>query len=124
MPPSYTPTARLRRLVLFLAALSLLSPKPWPHPHGLGGRGLQSLGYPVSDRGNKAPLCPVRRFCLDPVCGADGVTYWCCYPEAACAGTRVRHGAGTARVGLAQCPSPGMCYWLFMLDTAIMLVFL
>nr|ABB46723.1 hypothetical protein LOC_Os10g05150 [Oryza sativa Japonica Group] len=59
MPPSYTPTARLRRLVLFLAALSLLSPKPWPHPHGLGGRGLQSLGYiPRVRQGEQGPAVP------------------------------------------------------------------
>lgn len=33
--------------------------------------------------------CPVRCFRTDPVCGADGVTYWCGCAEAACAGVRV-----------------------------------
>lgn len=34
-------------------------------------------------------LCPVKCFRTDPVCGADGVTYWCGCAEAACAGVPV-----------------------------------
>ncbi|KAK3042807.1 hypothetical protein RJ639_001080 [Escallonia herrerae] len=33
--------------------------------------------------------CPVKCFRADPVCGADGITYWCGCSEALCAGTRV-----------------------------------
>ncbi|KAI3904511.1 hypothetical protein MKW98_014691 [Papaver atlanticum] len=33
--------------------------------------------------------CPVNCFRTDPVCGADGVTYWCGCADAYCAGTKV-----------------------------------
>jgi hypothetical protein len=33
--------------------------------------------------------CPVKCFRTDPVCGVDGVTYWCGCAEAACAGVKV-----------------------------------
>jgi len=33
--------------------------------------------------------CPVNCFRTDPVCGVDGVTYWCGCADALCAGTRV-----------------------------------
>lgn len=34
-------------------------------------------------------LCPISCFRPDPVCGIDGVTYWCGCADARCAGTRV-----------------------------------
>ncbi|KAE8077586.1 hypothetical protein FH972_016138 [Carpinus fangiana] len=37
----------------------------------------------------KPASCPVNCFRPNPVCGIDGVTYWCGCPDAACAGTRV-----------------------------------
>uniref|UniRef100_A0A7N0ZT96 Uncharacterized protein n=1 Tax=Kalanchoe fedtschenkoi TaxID=63787 RepID=A0A7N0ZT96_KALFE len=30
--------------------------------------------------------CPISCFRADPVCGVNGVTYWCGCPEAACEG--------------------------------------
>ncbi|XAR71562.1 hypothetical protein NMG60_11017900 [Bertholletia excelsa] len=40
--------------------------------------------------GTAAPAsCPVKCFRTDPVCGVDGVTYWCGCTDALCAGTRV-----------------------------------
>ncbi|KAK9291330.1 hypothetical protein L1049_019275 [Liquidambar formosana] len=33
--------------------------------------------------------CPVKCFRTDPVCGVDGVTYWCGCADAMCSGTRV-----------------------------------
>ncbi|XP_057440141.1 uncharacterized protein LOC130732026 [Lotus japonicus] len=33
--------------------------------------------------------CPVTCFRADPVCGVDGVTYWCGCAEAACGGVKV-----------------------------------
>uniref|UniRef100_A0A5B7BKA3 Serine-type endopeptidase inhibitor n=1 Tax=Davidia involucrata TaxID=16924 RepID=A0A5B7BKA3_DAVIN len=40
--------------------------------------------------GTVAPAsCPVNCFRTDPVCGVDGVTYWCGCADAFCAGTRV-----------------------------------
>ncbi|KAL7108129.1 hypothetical protein ACP275_06G096100 [Erythranthe tilingii] len=37
-----------------------------------------------------ADTCPVKCFRTDPVCGVDGVTYWCGCAEAHCAGARVK----------------------------------
>ncbi|CAN1309637.1 hypothetical protein LINPERPRIM_LOCUS27755 [Linum perenne] len=34
-------------------------------------------------------VCPINCFRYDPVCGANGVTYGCGCPDAACAGVRV-----------------------------------
>ncbi|KAL7213970.1 hypothetical protein ACSBR1_026405 [Camellia fascicularis] len=40
--------------------------------------------------GTEVPAsCPVKCFRTDPVCGVDGVTYWCGCSDALCAGTRV-----------------------------------
>ncbi|KAI5063674.1 hypothetical protein GOP47_0022221, partial [Adiantum capillus-veneris] len=36
-------------------------------------------------------LCPVACFRPDPVCGEDGVTYWCGCRDARCAGIAVSH---------------------------------
>lgn len=36
-----------------------------------------------------AVSCPVNCFRPDPVCGVDGVTYWCGCQEAQCAGAKV-----------------------------------
>ncbi|KAL3524496.1 hypothetical protein ACH5RR_017330 [Cinchona calisaya] len=36
-----------------------------------------------------ADSCPVKCFRTDPVCGVDGVTYWCGCADAHCSGTRV-----------------------------------
>lgn len=37
----------------------------------------------------RASACPINCFRADPVCGANGVTYWCGCPDAACAGVKV-----------------------------------
>ncbi|CAL0327532.1 unnamed protein product [Lupinus luteus] len=34
-------------------------------------------------------LCPVKCFRADPVCGVDGVTYWCGCAEAVCSDAKV-----------------------------------
>ncbi|XP_058747833.1 uncharacterized protein LOC131620701 [Vicia villosa] len=39
--------------------------------------------------GTTPSSCPAKCFRTDPVCGADGVTYWCGCAEAACAGAKV-----------------------------------
>lgn len=39
--------------------------------------------------GSTPSSCPAKCFRTDPVCGADGVTYWCGCAEAACAGAEV-----------------------------------
>ncbi|KAL2556318.1 serine protease inhibitor [Forsythia ovata] len=38
----------------------------------------------------KPDFCPVKCFRPDPVCGANGVTYWCGCADAHCAGTPVK----------------------------------
>ncbi|XP_057952276.1 uncharacterized protein LOC131146606 [Malania oleifera] len=40
--------------------------------------------------GSAAPAsCPVKCFRPDPVCGVDGVTYWCGCADALCSGIKV-----------------------------------
>lgn len=39
---------------------------------------------------SESNTCPVKCFRPDPVCGVDGVTYWCGCADAHCAGTRVK----------------------------------
>ncbi|CAN8248136.1 unnamed protein product [Cochlearia groenlandica] len=41
----------------------------------------------------KPGSCPVKCFRADPVCGEDGVTYWCGCSDAMC------HGVGVAKQG-------------------------
>ena len=45
--------------------------------------------------------CLAKCFRTDPVCGADGVTYWCGCAEAACAGAEV------AKLGFCEVGSGG-----------------
>uniref|UniRef100_A0A6M2F5G3 Kazal-like domain-containing protein n=1 Tax=Populus davidiana TaxID=266767 RepID=A0A6M2F5G3_9ROSI len=40
-------------------------------------------------RRSPVSFCPVKCFRPDPVCGVDGVTYWCGCDDARCAGTKV-----------------------------------
>ncbi|GMY07683.1 hypothetical protein FCV25MIE_02922 [Fagus crenata] len=39
--------------------------------------------------GSGPASCPVKCFRTDPVCGVDGVTYWCGCADALCAGVKV-----------------------------------
>ncbi|PPR80915.1 hypothetical protein GOBAR_AA39795 [Gossypium barbadense] len=41
-------------------------------------------------------FCPANCFMADPVCGDNGVTYWCGCADAYCAGTKV------ARIGFCE----------------------
>ncbi|KAM7276687.1 hypothetical protein ACFE04_018553 [Oxalis oulophora] len=72
-------------------------------------------------------LCPISCFRPDPVCGVDGVTYWCGCPDAACAGVKVAK-AGSCQLGNAGAASlPGQALllvhivWLILL--AISMIF-
>ncbi|KAH0855269.1 hypothetical protein HID58_013747 [Brassica napus] len=42
---------------------------------------------------SKPASCPVKCFRADPVCGEDGVTYWCGCADALC------HGVGVSKPG-------------------------
>ncbi|CAL9753405.1 unnamed protein product [Musa acuminata subsp. burmannicoides] len=56
-----------------------------------------------------APSCPINCFRPDPVCGVNGVTYWCGCPEATCASVGVAK-RGPARSATAERPRlrPGL----------------
>jgi len=43
----------------------------------------------VCNENNKSVSCPVSCFRPDPVCGVDGITYWCGCADAQCAGVEV-----------------------------------
>ncbi|KAE8683946.1 putative Pentatricopeptide repeat-containing protein [Hibiscus syriacus] len=45
--------------------------------------------------------CPVNCFMADPVCGDDGITYWCGCADAYCAGAKV------AKIGFCEVGSNG-----------------
>ncbi|KAJ8898708.1 hypothetical protein K2173_004832 [Erythroxylum novogranatense] len=68
-----------------------------------------------------AVSCPKTCFRVDPVCGVDGVTYWCGCPEARCHGVEVAK-LGACDVGNGGSASlPGQTLllvhtvWLFLL---------
>ncbi|XP_010919060.1 uncharacterized protein [Elaeis guineensis] len=88
---------------LFLALFLLLATAA--RPEGLGGAeddacpaGLPSGGNSSTSVAASSSSCPINCFRADPVCGVDGVTYWCGCPEAACAGVRVAK-RGPCQVG-------------------------
>ncbi|KAK8970593.1 hypothetical protein KSP40_PGU012776 [Platanthera guangdongensis] len=60
--------------------------------------GLVAGDDPCPAQSAGARYCPVNCFRPDPVCGENGVTYWCGCPEAACAGVRVAK-SGYCEVG-------------------------
>ncbi|KAG6504912.1 uncharacterized protein LOC121987798 [Zingiber officinale] len=78
----------------------------------------------------ESPSCPVNCFRADPVCGADGVTYWCGCPEAACAGVRVtKRGAcavGNGGTGLVSGQAFLLLHivWLIVLGFTLLFGFL
>jgi hypothetical protein len=106
------PSSRLVHLIL-LATLSLLlaqtlaSSAPVPAAGSASAESGDPCAATVADGEADVPLCPVRCFRPDPVCGADGVTYWCGCPEATCAGARVaRRGYCEVGSGMGGCRSP------------------
>ncbi|KAK9202088.1 hypothetical protein WN944_017297 [Citrus x changshan-huyou] len=81
----------------------------------------------VCARFNKPELCPINCFRPDPVCGVDGVTYWCGCPDALCAGVKVAK-LGFCEVGSGgSAPLPGQALllvhivWLFLLALSLLL---
>ncbi|KAF3794577.1 hypothetical protein EJ110_NYTH07144 [Nymphaea thermarum] len=54
-------------------------------PEGISGEGSSV----PSERVEPSLSCPVKCFTTNPVCGADGVTYWCGPADAFCSGTEV-----------------------------------
>jgi hypothetical protein len=74
--------------------------------------------------GLKAPAsCPINCFRADPVCGVDGVTYWCGCADALCSGTRVDK-LGACEVGSGGSSSlPGQALLLIHIVWLILLGF-
>lgn len=67
--------------------------------------------------------CPVKCFRTDPVCGVDGVTYWCGCAEAVCAGAKVAR-SGFCEVGSGSSVSlPGQALLLVHIVWLIALAF-
>ena len=137
------PPARFVHLILLvtlslLLAQTLASSSPVPAAAVAAGAGAGAgagaeTGDPcaaaATDGDGDVQLCPVRCFRPDPVCGADGVTYWCGCPEATCAGARVAR-RGYCEVGAGSAPVSGQALllvhivWLFVLGAAVLLGFL
>ncbi|CAL0307772.1 unnamed protein product [Lupinus luteus] len=72
--------------------------------------------------------CPAKCFRTDPVCGVNGVTYWCGCTEAACAGVEVSK-LGFCEVGNGGSSSlPGQALllvhivWLIVLGFSVLFV--
>ncbi|KAM3700536.1 hypothetical protein ACB098_05G104200 [Castanea mollissima] len=63
--------------------------------------------------------CPVNCFRTDPVCGVDGVTYWCGCADALCAGVKV------AKLGFCEVGNggPGQALLLVHIVWLIVLAF-
>jgi hypothetical protein len=124
-----TPTARF---LLFLAALALLLQSSPTLAAASDAAAAEPCAAPVdaaAAASDEVALCPVRCFRPDPVCGADGTTYWCGCPEAACAGATVAR-RGYCEVGAGSAPVSGQALllvhivWLFVLGAALLLGFL
>ncbi|KAK9924412.1 hypothetical protein M0R45_032779 [Rubus argutus] len=63
-------------------------------------------------------MCPVNCFRPDPVCGVDGVTYWCGCPDAQCAGVKV------AKLGFCEVGSGGSAPQALLLVHIVWLIVL
>jgi len=55
----------------------------------------------VCSEKNESASCPVSCFRPDPVCGVDGITYWCGCTDAQCAGVDV------AKIGFCEVGNGG-----------------
>ncbi|MED6185559.1 hypothetical protein PIB30_058327 [Stylosanthes scabra] len=67
--------------------------------------------------------CPAKCFRTDPVCGADGITYWCGCAQAACVGAEVVK-LGFCDVGSGgSAPLPGQALLLLHIVWLIVLGF-
>lgn len=124
------------RILLSIAALALLlhSSPTLAAADADADAAAEPCAAPLSSASSSAApdevaLCPVRCFRPDPVCGADGTTYWCGCPEAACAGATVAR-RGYCEVGAGSAPVSGQALllvhivWLFVLGAALLLGFL
>ncbi|CAA6673703.1 unnamed protein product [Spirodela intermedia] len=94
-------SAVLLPLLVFLLVGSLLPGGARSEPPPDDGIRLPSDGGAVCPSLPEPAACPVACFRPDPVCGTDGVTYWCGCADAACA------GAPVAKLGFCEVGSSG-----------------
>ncbi|KAF9669158.1 hypothetical protein SADUNF_Sadunf14G0078900 [Salix dunnii] len=81
------------------------------------GKGEVCAGLKATDS------CPINCFRADPVCGVDGVTYWCGCADAMCSGTRVAK-LGACEVGSGGSASlPGQALLLIHIVWLILIGF-
>ncbi|KAJ0045683.1 hypothetical protein Pint_05457 [Pistacia integerrima] len=71
-------------LSLFFLIISIFSLSLRSFPTGRYDSPLE-----MCDSSSDPSSCPVKCFTTNPVCGVDGVTYWCGCEEAKCAGAQV-----------------------------------
>lgn len=77
-------------LSLFFLIISVFSLSLRSFPTVRSDSGLEMCGASSDDHlVSVSASCPVKCFTTNPVCGANGVTYWCGCEEAKCAGARV-----------------------------------
>ncbi|XWS46334.1 hypothetical protein CRYUN_Cryun14cG0056500 [Craigia yunnanensis] len=95
-------------LTVFLFFFCFYAPIAQSEPDNSGSIWLPSDGLTnavenegVCSRFTKPASCPVNCFRTEPVCGVDGITYWCGCADAFCAGTRV------AKLGFCEVGSGG-----------------
>ncbi|XP_008784629.1 uncharacterized protein LOC103703528 [Phoenix dactylifera] len=119
---------------LFLTLLLLVLVNT-ARPEDLGGAEDDACPTVLLSDGNSSTSafsssCPINCFRADPVCGVDGVTYWCGCPEAACAGVRVAKRApcqvGNGGSGLVSGQALLLVHivWLIVLGFAVLFGFL
>ncbi|KAK1320761.1 hypothetical protein QJS10_CPA03g02091 [Acorus calamus] len=109
-----------RPFLLLLLFLSLSSTTVRSDPDAFSA--VQSP-CPTSKQPPSSQSCPIRCFRADPVCGVNGVTYWCGCPEAACNGVRV---AKIGPCGVGNGGSGGQAFllvhivWLILLGFSVL----
>jgi hypothetical protein len=128
-----SPATAPARSLLLLAALALILQSSPTLAAASDAAAAEPCAAPLdaasAAASDEVALCPVRCFRPDPVCGADGTTYWCGCPEAACAGATVAR-RGYCEVGAGSAPVSGQALllvhivWLFVLGAALLLGFL
>ncbi|KAE8661983.1 putative Pentatricopeptide repeat-containing protein [Hibiscus syriacus] len=86
--------------LLLLVLVPLSSSSSFRPQHPFSAIRLPSEANPCA-RSTRPNSCPVNCFMADPVCGDNGVTYWCGCADAYCAGVKV------AKIGFCEAGNSG-----------------
>ncbi|KAK7372875.1 hypothetical protein VNO80_06265 [Phaseolus coccineus] len=122
----FTPSSpRFLNVAIAAVALCVILPVSTANPEEPGVLRLPSQS--LCGKMTASSSCPAKCFRADPVCGADGVTYWCGCAEAACAGVEV------AKLGFCEAGNGGSAaipgqalllvhiVWLILLGFSVLL---